>query len=196
MPVIGGRRIIMLLREPHEFLEDHLREPETAFVLFVQVALPLIAIRAVAVLGRSILFGSMFAGVVLAVGSLALLIGVWLGLALVLPAVARQFQVVVKDRDAFALVTFASVPMWLAGLFYLAPEESWFFSVWSRLLVFVVASYGVYILARGLMVLGVDKKALPGILTATAIAFVTLYLPVSLLLAFAAHLVLFVVGAG
>ena len=63
-----------------------------------------------------------------------------------------------------------------------------------RLLVFAVALYGVYILARGLLALGLDTKALPAILTATAVAFVTLYLPISLLLAFAAHLVLFVIG--
>ena len=194
--MIGGRHIVTLLKEPHRFLEEHLREPPTGFVLFVQVALPLMSIRAAAVLGRSVLFGSIFPGIVLAIGSFALQVGVWLGLALVLPAVARQFHAVVHDRDAFALATFASVPIWLAGLFYFAPEEMLFFSIWSRLLAFAVGSYGVYILARGLMVLGVDNKALPGVLTATVIAFVTMYLPLSLLLAFAAHLVLFIVGAG
>ena len=192
--MIGGRHIVTLLKDPHRFLEEHLKESDTAFVLFVQVALPLMAIRAAAVLARSLFFGALLPGVVLATGSLALQIGVWLGLALVLPAIARQFHAEVRDRDAFALITFASVPMWLAGIFYVAPEELGFLTIWMRLLVFAVALYGVYILARGLLALGLDTKALPAILTATAVAFVTLYLPISLLLAFAAHLVLFVIG--
>ena len=194
--MIGARHIVTLLREPHHFLEEHLKDPDTAFVLFLQTALPLMTLRAAAVLLRSILFGALLPGIVLAIGSLALQIGVWLGLALVLPAIARQFHAEVKDRDAFALITFASVPMWLAGILFVAPEELWFFTIWSRLLVFAIALYGLYILARGLLLLGIDAKALPALLAATGVAFFTLYLPISLLLAFTAHLVLFVIGSG
>ncbi|MBI5511470.1 MAG: hypothetical protein HY903_22145 [Deltaproteobacteria bacterium] len=192
--MVGGRQLVDLLLEPARFWRERHDRPQTPITLFVETALPLMMIRTAAVLLRSLLFGSLRPGLVLAVGSLALQLGAWLGLALVLPAIARQFYAELKDRDAHALATYASVPIWLAGVFYLLPEEAWPVLLWSRLLVLVVGLYGLYILACGFAALGIERKVVPGLVTAVGLAAVILYVVLSLLLAVTAHVVIFVIG--
>jgi hypothetical protein len=146
------------------------------------------------VLLRSILAGSPMTGIVLGLGSLALQLGAWLGLGLVLPAVARQFKAELPDPQAFVLATYTSIPLWLAGLLYVVPEDPWLVFLWSRGLVLLVALYGLALMQRGFAVLEINRKIRTPLLASMGVAYFLLYILLFVLVGVAAHVVLFVVA--
>jgi hypothetical protein len=106
---------------------------------------------------------------------------------------ARQFGEEIDDRQAFALATYASIPMWLAGIFYVVPEDYWLLFLWSRGLVLVVAVFGLVIMHRGFAALEVNRKVRAPLLVGLSIAFLTGYGLLSVLVGVAAHIVLYVI---
>jgi len=188
--VIRLRDIGALLSGPAAFLEPRLKTPEAARHLLVATVSPLCALRALAVLLRSLLAGTPFVGLVLALGNFAMQVGAWLGLALVLPALARQFRVTLSEPVAFVLATYASVPLWLAGVFYVLPEDPWLVFVWSRAVVLAVALYGLIILDRGLLGLDLAGKLRSALVTGIAVASLTLYLLLFIVFGIASHILL------
>ncbi|MEE8408696.1 MAG: hypothetical protein V3T05_03745, partial [Myxococcota bacterium] len=148
--------------------------------LLVRIVTPLVAVGALAVLVRSLIAGTVLPGVVLGIGTLALQIGAWLGLALVMPAIAHQFHAEVSDRHSFAIATYASVPLWIAGLLYIVPEDPWFIFIWSRALVLLIALLGLVLLRRSFSSLGVERKIRTPLAIATGGAYFTLYVFLSI----------------
>jgi hypothetical protein len=192
--MVTPREIWAALRAPRQVLAEPLQRPPSPQVLFVGTVTPLAAIRGVAVLLRSVVGGSFLPGVVLGLGHFVLQLGVWLGVGLVLPALARQFGQKLDDRQSFTLATYASIPIWLAGVFYVVPEDYWLALVWSRGLVFAISLAGLYVMQGGLAVLEVNRKARAPFLLSLAIAYLILYAILTLLIGIAANLVLYVVG--
>lgn len=194
MSLVSHRDIWSVLRHPRAFLGERLAGPLAPSALFVGTVTPLAAVRGVAVVLRSVIAGSLLPGVVLGLGSFVLQLGVWLGLGLVLPALARQFGEEIDDRRGFALATYASVPMWLAGVLYVIPEDFWLLFLWSRGLVLVISLFGLYILHRGFSVLEINRKVRGPLLLGLSIAYLTTYVLLSVLVGVAAHVVLYVVA--
>ncbi|MBI3180368.1 MAG: hypothetical protein HYZ27_11945 [Deltaproteobacteria bacterium] len=182
--------ISALLRGPGAFLEPRLGEPQGPRELFSGVVAPLMAVRSVAVLVPSFIAGRPLVGVVLALGNFVLQLGTWLGLALVLPTLCRQAQVTLPERGAFALATYALVPLWLAGALYVLPEDPAFVWLWSRALVLAVASYGAFVMYRGLAVLGIAGKVRTALTLGVTVASVTLYFTLFILLGISSHILL------
>lgn len=190
--MITHRDIWSVARHPGRFLETALAAPPSPRALLLGTVTPLVAIRAVAVLVRSLVVGAALPGFVLGTGSFALQLGAWLGLALVMPAIARQFDAAIEEDQSFALATYASVPLWIAGLLYVVPEDPWFLFLWSRGLVLALGSYGLYIFRRGLVALQVERKTRTPMTAAVALSYATLYVLLFVLLGIAQHVVLYV----
>lgn len=178
-----------LMRKPADFLQPLLQQSPSIHQLFLQIVLPLCLIRPAMVVLRSVLSGHFLTGTVLALGSFVLLVGSWFAAGMLFPTLARQFNVSVGDRQAYVLVAGASTPLWLAGALYIIPEDPPFFFFWSRSLVLLIASYGLYIFFVGLVQLQVPKPRLP-LLAATAASYVVLYSVFFLLLGLMLHVVL------
>ncbi len=183
-----------MLLSPKRFFTTRLADPAAAQSLFLTRVTPLAAIRPLAVGIRSLFAGSPLAGVVVGLGSYALQIGTWLGVALVLPALARQFHTVVDDRQAFVLTTYASTPFWIAGLLYLVPEEPAVLFLWSRLLVGLAALFSLFLVRQGLVAAGVRRKVLMPLLGSVAVAAFLIYGLLFVLLGISSHVALFIIG--
>jgi hypothetical protein len=183
------------LRDPSGHWRAILPCQSTSAALFGSVALPLSAVAGVAVLIRSLLASSLLPGIVLGVGSVVLQLGCWLGLGLLLPALARQFKVELSNRDAFALATWALVPMWLAGVVLVVPEVGWMVTIWSRILLLIGSLYGLVIFYHGISALGAERPVRPPIVAAAGTATLVLYLVLSASLGLTSHLVLFLLSA-
>jgi hypothetical protein len=194
MSLVTHRDIWSALRHTRAFLADRLANPPPPSALFVGTVTPLAAVRGVAVLLRSVIAGSLLPGLVLGLGSFVLQLGVWLGLGLVLPALARQFGEEIDDRRGFALATYASIPMWLAGTLYVVPEDFWVLFLWSRGLVAIVSLGGLFILHHGFAVLEIHRKVRGPLLLGLSIAYLTAYVLLSVLVGIAAHIVLYIVA--
>jgi hypothetical protein len=192
--LITLRQIWAVTRHPSTFLDAAFAQPPTPRQLLLGTVTPLVAVRAVAVFVRSLFVGAALPGFVLGTGSFVLQLGTWLGLALVIPAIARQYSTEIEEHRSFALATYASLPLWLAGLLYVIPEDPWFLFLWSRVLALVVSLYGFYILRRGLVALNVERKVRTPITIAVAVGYATLYLLLFILLGIAQHVVLYVLG--
>ncbi len=188
------RRIADVLRAPTARLQDELAEPESPVALLTSVVLPLTAIRGLAVLVRSLFAGSVLAGLVLGAGNVVLQLGTWLGLGLVLPALARQFTVELSDRRAFALATLALTPMWLSGVLFLLPEDWFLAALWSRILAAAISLYGVAIFFRGLVVLDVPRQVRPALTAAAIGATAVLYLVLFAALGLTSNVILLLSG--
>jgi hypothetical protein len=186
--------VMRSFRDPRGLLAERLVEPAPAHAALLVAITPLAAIRPVAVLLRSLVEGAPLPGVVLGLGSFALQIGTWLGLALVLPALARQFEAEIDDKRAFALVTYASLPLWVAGVLFLIPEDPALVWVWSRLLAALVAAWGLVIMHRGLVQLGVRDEARMPLVGGFGVAALVLYLVLFVVFGITSHVVLFVLS--
>lgn len=174
--MITHRDIWAVVRHPSAFLATTLVAPPAPRQLLLGTVTPLAAVRAVAVFIGSLILGAALPGFVIGTGSFVLQLGVWLGLALVMPAIARQFDAELGEDQSFALATYASVPLWIAGVLYVIPEDLWFLFLWSRALVLAVGLYGIYILRCGFVALSIDRKARTPITVAVAVGYGTLYL--------------------
>lgn len=185
--------LLALVRAPRGLLAERLRAPLSPRLLLVGTVLPLALVRPAAVLVRSIVTGHPVAGVVLGTGSVALQLGCWVALALALPPLAKQFGATIDERQGLLLATYASIPLWLAGVLYLVPEEPWSLFVWSRFLVSLAALYGLYLLTLGLEALAVNsRRFIVGAATAT---YLMVYFVLFVLLGLGSHVALFVLGA-
>ncbi len=186
--------VMRSFRDPAGLLAERLVEPLPAHAALLATITPLALIRPLAVLLRSLLGGAPLPGFVLGLGSFALQIGTWLGLALVLPTLARQFEAEIDDRRAFALTTYASMPLWVAGVLFLVPEDPALAFVWSRLLATLVSAWGLVIMHRGLVQIGVAQGARMPLLGGIGVAALVIYGVLFVLLGVTSHIVLFVLG--
>lgn len=186
--------IWILARHSRQFLVERLADPPAPQNLLVRIVTPLVAIRALAVAVRSLISGTLLPGIVLGTGTLALQIGAWFGLGLVMPAIGRQFHAEVSDRQSFAIATYASVPLWLAGILYVVPEDPWFLFIWSRAVALLIGLLGLVLLRRSFSTLGVERKMRTPLAIATGGAYLTLYVFLSIVLGVASHIVLFVLA--
>lgn len=163
-----------IFRETRSFLEERLQEPEAPSQLFVRYVTPLVAIRSIAVFSRGFLIGDPTAGIVLALGNFVMQIAVWLAVSFALPVLVKQFGNRMDDRTGFAVMCYASTPLWLAGALYLIPEEPPLTFFWSRSLVAAIGGFGAYVLYRSFQVLELRRKTI--LITAVAIGYAVTYL--------------------
>lgn len=161
------------LRNIDDYLGERLVAPSPPSELFLRWVTPLSLIRTTAVFLRGVWVGDLSAAMVLATGNFAHLIGVWLTTGFVLPVITKQFGETINDSSSFAVVTYASVPLWLAGILYVIPEETSFLFIWSRGLVALIGLSGIYVLHRALCVLGLRARIL--IVVATTLSFAVAY---------------------
>ena len=180
--------VTALVRGPRELLRHRLTQPPSWPTFVVTLILPLIVIRPIADFFASVLTGHPVAAMVLGTSGFVLQVGCLIGLALILPTVVRQFQGTLTEAQSFLLAAYASIPLWLAGCLYLAPDEFVWLFVVSRLAVVAAASYGIYLLHIGLEELGVPSRHL--VVGATVGAYVTLYLLLWGLLGVTSHIML------
>ena len=187
--------VVGLVRSPKAILEERLRGSELPQVQFLLLVTPLVAIRPVMILFRSILSGTPLPGFVVGLGSFAQLCGAWLATALVLPAVLKQVGTEIDEHQSYTLTTYGSIPLWVAGVLYLLPEEPSFVFWWTRLLVLLISSYGWYLFVLGMRILGMPKKSEYWAVGATAVAVFTIYAVLSVLFGLGAHVVLFLIAS-
>ena len=185
---------LRILRSPHRTMGDALHDVPSPNTTFLSSVAPLAAIRPLAALVGSILVSAPLPGFVLALGYFAMQSGFWLILSLALPTLVRQFRGEITDRQAFALVSYASAPLWLAGIVYVVPEDPPIVFLWSRLIVGLLALYGLLIAHHGFVTLGVRRSMRLPLLTAFGIGAVTVYAILSTLIGVGATLVLFVIS--
>jgi len=175
-------------------LEAQFGTPEEAPVLFVRLALPLIAIRSIAEIIRSVLVGAPLPGIVIGLSSFAMLAGVWYATSLVLPALARQFKTDLKEHHAFVLVTFALIPFWLAGGLRVLAEAPQLVVWWSRAIAALASLYGVVIAQRGMSLLDLPKGMRTPFLVASLVCFLVIYGVLSVFFGISSHIILIVIG--
>lgn len=190
--MLGMRELGALIRTPQTFLRERLEEGQPPQVLLITRVTPWGVIRPVAVFLKSALSGAAGAGVVLGLGSFALQVGTWLGLALVVPAIARQCQTTINDRQGFALITYASLPFWVVGGLYIIPEEPAFLYYWSRSLLALVGLFCLYLVRQGLLALDVAPPARLPLLAGIAAAGFLIYGVLSVMMGIMAHVLLII----
>ncbi len=189
------RGFVHLLREPDGFLALHHKHERPLLPQVLTWFLPPMLVRPAAVFARSAIMDAPDTATVLAASSLALLLGAWLGVGIVLPALARQFQTPLLERDALLVAGFASVPLWLAGALFVVPETSAIAFWWSRSLVLVLALYGAFIVHQAVGVLGAREDARWPLTVAIAAAYAVIYAVLFVLVGLSSHAVLFILGA-
>lgn len=184
--------VLDLMRDPHELLHEKLRRPPVLQHLAVTTVLPLMVIRPIAVLLRSVVTGRPVTGMVLGMSHFVLQLGCLIGLAVILPTVVRQFRGELSDKASVILATYASVPLWIAGCLYLAPEEPVWLMFISRAAVIAMSAYGIYLLLVGLEEAEVPSRQV--VTGAVVGAYVTLYLVLFAMLGVSSHVMLFILG--
>ena len=180
--------VVALVQGPRDLLRERLTSPPSWPAFVVMIILPLIIIRPIADFLASVMTGHPIAAMVLGTSGFVLQVGCLIGLALILPTVVRQFQGALTETQSFLLAAYASIPLWLAGCLYLAPDEFLWLFIISRLAVVAAASYGIYLLHVGLEELQVPSRHL--VVGATVGGYVTLYLLLWGLLGVTSHIML------
>lgn len=170
---VAPRELGRVFFDTRAYLVERLKELEPPSRLFVRWATPLILVRSGAVLLRGIVTGDIAAAFVLALGNFALQMGVWLAMGFSFPVLVRQFGHKVDDRQGFAIITHASVPLWLAGVLYAIPDEPPIVALWSRAMVALIGLYGVYVLYQSFDVLELRNRS--AAVAATTVTFVVAY---------------------
>ncbi len=189
------RRLLRVLRAPDELLHERLYDSRPLIQVLGKWMVAPLCIRPAAVLFRSIIVDAQTTAVVLATGSLALQIGVWLAASALLPTLAHQFRAPLREHDALLLCGFASMPLWLSGALFVIPSAFSFMFWWSRLLSLFFGLYGVFIFYRGLHVLGLRREVrLPIVVSFTTI-YLVIYAVLFALLGLSSHVILWVLGA-
>ncbi|MEZ0314801.1 MAG: YIP1 family protein [Myxococcota bacterium] len=180
--------VVALVQGPRDLLRERLTSPPSWPAFVVMIILPLIIIRPIADFLASVMTGHPIAAMVLGTSGFVLQVGCLIGLALILPTVVRQFHGALTETQSFLLAAYASIPLWLAGCLYLAPDEFLWLFIISRLAVVAAASYGIYLLHVGLEELQVPSRHL--VVGATVGGYVTLYLLLWGLLGVTSHIML------
>jgi hypothetical protein len=141
------RRMVHLVRRPHQSMPSFFDHPPAVHLSFARCVVPLVGVRPVAIFLRSWVQSAPLAGVVMAVAALALQLLTWACFGWALVLLTRLCGYTTRERQAFALSTVVSVPLWLGGVFYLVPEDppALFFA--ARLAVLACGSWGVVLLA-------------------------------------------------
>lgn len=196
----GGHRhsvrdVLHLLRDPDAFLAAHLRAGRPLWPQVLAWFVPVVLVRPAAVFVRSLVMDIPVTALVLAGGSLALQVGAWLAVGSVLPPLARQFGASLHERDGLLLAGFMSVPLWLAGALFVVPETIALAFWSSRILVFVLALYGLFIAFRAFIVLGASVEARWPLVTALAAAYIAVYVVLIVLIGPSTHVALWLLGA-
>lgn len=186
--------VIAILRDPGRAAHAYLRQDVTPVDLLLAVVLPAVSIRAIAILARALALHFVGPGVVLALGSVLLQGGTWLGLALVLPPLARSFAMSVDERQAFLLSTAICAPLWAAGVFYIFPEDPPLVLFVTRALVLIGALWGIYVFGRAIESLPGPTAARRLVVLGTAGAYLVIYLVLFTFIGITANVVLFFTG--
>lgn len=188
------RDLRVLLAKPDVLFAAHLRAPPSPRRLFAELVAPLAAIRSLAELSSSLLVDEPFVGVVVGVSSFVLQIGAWLALTRLLPALAHQLRLELNHTQARLLATYASVPLWLAGVLYAVPEAPAATHQLSRVAVFLLALLGASIVHRGLRALGWDTPARSALTFGTGFTYTAIYGLLTFVLGVAASVILYLSG--
>lgn len=167
-------QLTQMFRDTRSFLRERLENAEAPSAFFLRFATPLIAIRSAAVMARGFIAGEALVGFVLALGNFILQMGAWLAVSFTLPVVVKQFGSQMEDRTGFAITSYISAPLWLAGILYVVPEEPPLTFFWSRALVAFLAGFGVYVGYRSLELLEVKGRS--AVLAAMVGIYVVSYL--------------------
>lgn len=188
--------LVRLFRDPRGFMLDHLQDRPNSVALFVHTVLPFASIRPLAILVRSLFLDSLVPGIVLALGSWVLQASVYAGAALLLPALAHQLAIKLEDRAGRATLCYAFVPLWLAGVLFVFPDEFGWLMVWSRVMVALTGLTGLYLFARGLRAQELDSRQALALTIAMGLTVAVFYAFLSLFLAISAHIAIYLLGAG
>ena len=183
-----------LLVNPESFFVERFDATPSPMHLWLHRVAPWGAVGPLALWIGSLLAGFGGVGFVVALGRLALHMSTWLGIALVLPTVARQFHTELDDRQAFVVTTYASIPLWAAGVFYAVPEEPRFLHVWSMMLLFLVAIFCVHLVRKAMAALGVAAAAQMPLVAGIAGAAFLVYGILFLVFGIVSHIVLYALG--
>ena len=140
------RRVVRLLTSPAAEWATIAAERDDVSAIYAAHVVPLAAIPSLAMLLGIALDGGGFlgaAGIVLMAAGMtyAITLATPFFAALTIEQLASRFKSDGSERRAFALVAYASTPMWLAGVFYL------FVRLWP--LVPAGAVYAIYLLYIG-----------------------------------------------
>lgn len=189
-----GERWWLLLRRPSDILRETLAEQPAVSRLLLHTVVPLASLRPATEVVRSVVGGDLGVGVVLAIGSFMLHLGLWLVISLTLPAVARQFSIHLDEGKAASLVSHAMVPWWLASVLYIIPESPPWLHLWSRFLVGLAAGYGLYIVHCGAACLPTPAQERGPFVLATAVVTATVYALLFFSLGLGATLTLLLLG--
>lgn len=171
-----ARALAAVLRDPAQNLAGFLAQPRSLRGLVRQIVLPWCAIRPAATLLRAAWMESWTAGVILSIAGGLVNLATWLGLALVLPAVCRPFNLHLPERHALVVAAVVCAPLWGASVVLGVPEEPRALYYVSRLLVLGLATYGIVLLRRVLRLLQVPEPAVAPIQAAVAGAYLAVYL--------------------
>ena len=82
--------------------------------------------------------------------------------------------------------------MWLATILFVIPDDYWLVSLWARLTIFGVSTFGLFILQRGFVVLDVRPDVRTPLLVSIAIAYAAGYALLSMLVGLTAHILLYI----
>ncbi|MEO1172121.1 MAG: hypothetical protein AAFX94_08725 [Myxococcota bacterium] len=182
-------QITQMFLDTRSFLRQRLENAEAPSAFFLRFATPLIGIRSAAVLLRGMIAGEALVGFVLALGNFVLQMGAWLAVSFTLPVVVKQFGSRMEDRTGFAVTSYVSAPLWIAGALYIVPEEPPLTFFWSRALVTFFAGFGLYVGYRSFEILEVKSRS--AVLGAMVAVYVVAYLFLFGLVGLSSNLFLF-----
>jgi hypothetical protein len=141
-------RMWHLICYPGRDMPLFLEHPPAVHATFARSVVPAVGVRSAAILVRSWAQGAWAAGVIMAVAAVALQLLSWACFGWLLVLLTRLGHLHLTERQAFALSTAVSVPLWLGGVFYLLPEEPPALFVLGRLAVLACGAWGVVMLAH------------------------------------------------
>lgn len=164
-----------LIAAPRTEMPRFLLHPDAIHATFNRFVLPWVGLRSLAIFLRSCAVKAYLPGLILALFALLLQLMTWMCFAWTLIACCRLWSIALSERQAFALSTAISLPLWLGGIFYLLPEDPPLTWMLGRLAVVACSGWGVLMLSQ------VDWPNAPAppkkqiLLAGAAVAYVVIY---------------------
>ena len=162
--------------------------------LFSRVALPSAGLPALAILLKAAAIDMVGPGFVLGLGSLIVQLATWWGMALSIPWVAISCQVDLTKKQAPILATLVCAPLWFAGLLFVVPEEPAAVFLTSRVLLFLAAGYGVWLLFLATQPLALANPGRLPFVAGVSVNYLLIYPAVYLLIGLVANLTIILMG--
>lgn len=188
------RRMVHLVRTPHQTMPFFFDHPPAVHLSFARLVVPLALVRPLAIILRSWAQSAFVPGLVMAIAALCLQVLSWACFGWALVGLTRLWGYKTTERQAFALSTAVSAPLWLGGVLYLVPEEPPVLFAVCRLLVLLCGAWGVVMLAyapfAGTGQIATKRAALVALASATYAIIYTLFFVTTGLLATLATLYL------